>query len=193
MKYYIELTLLPSEEIPVYVLWEKLYPQLHLALVERKDAKDRVKIGISFPNYNTALNHLGCKLRLFSSVQCELEVLNLAQYLNRLSDYVHMTSIKKVPEKVNGYAYFKRLRPQINNERLARRRSKRKGVSAEEANAYFKDRREQCSRAPFIFMESQSSGKRFPLLIQRQDIDNANTADQYSTYGLSSKNTVPIF
>jgi len=37
MKWYIDLTLLPESEIPIYFLWEKVYQQLHLALVEQQE------------------------------------------------------------------------------------------------------------------------------------------------------------
>ncbi|HNN29956.1 MAG TPA: type I-F CRISPR-associated endoribonuclease Cas6/Csy4, partial [Agitococcus sp.] len=37
MKYYQELTLIAQAEVSLYVIWSKLYTQLHLAFVEQKD------------------------------------------------------------------------------------------------------------------------------------------------------------
>ena len=51
MKNYIEITLLPSAEITLSFLWEKLYQQLHLALVEIQDSDKSVSVGVSFPKY----------------------------------------------------------------------------------------------------------------------------------------------
>ena len=145
MNHYIEITLLPNieEDIPIYFLWEKVYQQLHLAFVDVKDANDKIPVGVSFPNYDENQHQLGCKLRLFALSENVLETLNLDKWLSRLSDYVHITSIKPVPESIQGYAYFKRPRIENNNAKLARRRAKRNGTSYEEALSHFEDRQEK--------------------------------------------------
>ena len=194
MKNYLDITLLPDADIALYFLWEKVYQQLHLALVETQGTNKQVKIGVSFPEYNRERFHLGSKLRLFAPSSDDLEAININQWLSRLTDYVHITSIRDVPEtKVEGYAHFKRLQLKSNNERLARRRVKRKKVREEEANIYYKDRKEVYSRAPFIRIKSLSSDKQYRLLIDFEKAETLQTAKGFSTYGLSSKSTVPIF
>ena len=44
MKNYIEMTLLPDADITLNFLWEKLYQQLHLALVEIQDSDKTVPV-----------------------------------------------------------------------------------------------------------------------------------------------------
>lgn len=194
MKCYIEITLLPSADIPPCFLWEKSYQQLHLALVEAQDSNGRVNIGVSFPDYDASQHQLGCRFRLFAQSGEELEKLNINRWFARLSDYLHISSIRDVPDKIEGYAVFKRLQPKSNNDRLARRRAKRKGISYEQAKAHFDGRTEQCSEEPFIHIKSQSSDKRYHLIIARIDADSSAQADEgFSTYGLSAKSTVPVF
>jgi len=193
MKSYIEITLLPNEEIPIYFLWEKLYQQLHLAFVEIKRPDNTVSIGVSFPNYDSSLNQLGCKIRLFASSTSDLEAININQWLSRLTDYIHITSIRDVPDYVEGYAHFKRLQLKSSNGRLARRKAKRERISIEEATAYFNGRKEQYSKAPFIQIKSLSSEKRYRLMIVREEADASQTESGFSTYGLSSTSSVPVF
>lgn len=199
MKYYVELTVLPDAETSAYYLWERIYTQIHLALVENKEADNTLKVGISFPEYNLDAHQLGNKLRLFSESAEKLEQLDLARWLSRLSDYVHFTKVREVPSKVDGHGYFKRLIEKGSHERLARRRAKKLSISYDEALAYFqsdKDRKRSAKevyRYPFITLKSLSSGEKYPLTIALVVTDEANTGKGFSTYGLSSKSTVPLF
>jgi CRISPR-associated endonuclease Csy4 len=207
MKHYIDITLLPDPEIPLYFLWEKVYQQLHLALVEHAFEKEVVdnsgnkklikvsKIGISFPGYDVEKHHLCKKLRLFSETKELLESLNAGKWLANLSDYVHLTSIKPVePEKIKGYGCFYRIQAQHNNAYLARRKTKAKknALPFEEAMKYFALRKDKSIDAPFVYLKSASSGKRFPLFIAYQEKKEANYQG-FSCYGLSPQSTVPIF
>ncbi len=193
MKKYTEITLLSSDEVPLYFLWEKVYQQLHLVLVEAQDSNNKVKVGVSFPDYDASQYQLGHKLRLFAQSDEELENLNINKWFFRLSDYLHISSIQDVPEKVKGYAFFKRLQLKSNNDRLARRKARRENISYEQAKVHFNRRKEQYSRAPFIRIKSHSSGKRYRLMIVRIDTDNFQTSGEFNTYGLSSRSSVPVF
>jgi CRISPR-associated endonuclease Csy4 len=191
MKYYTEITLLPQPEIPLYFLWEKVYQQVHLALVERQKEDGKVTIGAAFPGYDGEQFQLGAKLRLFADSKQDLEDLSLPKWLARLTDYIHITSIKDVPTGCD-FAVFRRLQPQGNNARLARRKAKREGISLDEAMAYFNTRKEQISKAPFIHAKSLSSNKRYRLLIGCESTEQS-CPGSFSTYGLSSSSTVPVF
>lgn len=192
MRNYVEFTLLPNDEIPLYFLWEKLYQQLHLALVEIKDPNNKVSLGVSFPNYDAGLNQLGCKLRLFAPSSAGLEAVNINQWLSRLSDYVQITSIRNIPEKVDGNVFFKRNQPKSNNARLARRKAKRKNISIEQALIHFENRAEQTTKLPFINMKSHSSNTKFRLFIEKSGSEN-QVAGSFNSYGLSKTATVPCF
>lgn len=122
MRWYIDITLLPGPEIPLYFLWQKVYQQLHLAFVENQE-NGKVRVGVAFPEYDIEKLHLGNKLRLLATDKSDLEKLNLELALARLTDYVHITGMPAVPEKIEGFAFFKRIQLKSNNERLARRRA----------------------------------------------------------------------
>lgn len=192
MKWYLDITLLPSADISLYFLWEKLYQQLHLSLVESQAGDGSVKIGVIFPEYNSDKHGLGSKLRLVSPSNEELESLNINKRLFRLSDYVHITAIREVPDKVEGYVFFRRIQPKNNNARLARRMVKRKNISYEQALSHFESREEKKSKLPFINMKSQSSDNRFRLFIEKVDSES-QVAGTFNSYGLSKTATVPWF
>ncbi len=199
MKFYQEITLIDQAEISPYFIWSKLYAQLHIALAEHKNANEKGNIGISFPKYiyehgdeaKKSKVHLGDKLRIFAEDQAALENLNIFQWLERLTDYVHITSIREVPENIKGYATYSRKQVKTNAERLARRRVKRGDIGFDEALARYSNV-VTTTDLPYIQMKSLTSDKSFKLFIEKK---NANQSENqvFSTYGLSSESSVPEF
>jgi CRISPR-associated endonuclease Csy4 len=192
MNYYQEISLLPNADIAVYFLWQKLYQQIHLALVGNKSADNASAIGVVFPEYDSGKFSLGTKLRLIAADEKLLEQTHCEKWLTRLSDYVHVSRIKPVPEKLAGYACFKHIKLKGNKEKLARRRANRKGETLQQALAHFEDFEEQQSKLPYINMNSQTNGQRFRLFIEKQVMEQPQTG-VYSCYGLSNTITVPLF
>jgi len=221
MRFYQEIALIKTPDISPYFIWSKLYTQLHLALVEQQNPDNTVDIGVSFPEYrcfdkdNKTITVLGGKLRVFANNQAALEQLNLTHWFSRLADYVHTTSIKEVPNDVSEYVQVARYRPNLNMEKLTRRfmrrESKRTGreISFEEAqeiqNQRFVDKAEgkvsletakshysnpNVKDMPYIKMRSLSGDREFSLLIKQQPVERQQQGS-FSTYGLSSKATVP--
>ena len=192
MRYFIELTLLPSLEIPLNFIWQKLYQQIHIALADNKSEENASSVGISFPEYHSNAFLLGTKLRLFAADEQTLKDLQCEKWLERLLDYVHISSIKPVPEKVTEHACFRHVKMKGSKERLARRRAKRKGETLQQALAHFADYKEQRSELPFINMVSQTNGQHFRLFIERQ-VKEQSQVGRFSCYGLSNTTTVPLF
>lgn len=200
MKFYLEITIIDQAEISSYFIWSKLYGQLHLALTEIKNADDKVKVGVSFPQYtyeqktenSSAKVNLGTKLRLFAQTEEELSQLHIKKWLERLVDYVHITSIRPVPEeKITGYAIFKRKQPKTNAERLARHRVKRGDIDFDEALSRYQNV-VKTTDLPFIQMKSLTSGQPFKLFIEKQPAEKS-ASQVFSTYGLSSESNIPEF
>ena len=106
MRVYCEITVLSNPEVNIHFLWSKVFKQLHLAMIEIQDDHQQVPVGVSFPEYVFGEQYcvLGSKCRLFATDQATLEQLNISQWLSRLTDYVHITSIRPVPDKVLGHA-----------------------------------------------------------------------------------------
>ena len=192
MNYYQEISLLPNAEINLYFIWQKLFQQIHIALVENKTAGNVSAIGVAFPEYNVEKYSLGKKLRLFAEDEKSLEQMHFEKWFNRLSDYVHLTHIKPVPEKLAGHACFKHIKLKGNKEKLAIRRAKRKGETLQQALSHFENFKEQRSNLPYINMTSQTNGQRFRLFIEKQAMEQPQTG-LYSCYGLSNTTTVPLF
>jgi len=214
MKVYQEIKLLESPEIPLHFLWEKVFQQIHLGLVEMKGDQGRVPIGLSFPEYVTGEKYsvLGGKLRLLAKDEATLSRFNATKWLSRLSDYVHCTSIRPVPEKVTGYAIYRREQPKTNKERLARRYAKRhnvdyetalngpvvlsvkskENVGCEKVEMRYSELEQQTITTPFIRLKSLSSEQPFCLWIKKTLVSEPSGAT-YSSYGLSAVSTVPEF
>lgn len=192
MKYYQDLTLRPQEDDDLYFIWEKVYQQVHLALAENKIADNASEIGVAFPEYNADKFSLGTKLRLFAKEEELLEQMQCEKWLNRLKDYVHISPIKPIPEKLAEYACFKHIKLKGNKEKLARRRANRKGETLQQALAYFEGFEEQQGKLPYINMTSQTTGQHFRLFIEKQIMEALQTG-LYSCYGLSNTTTVPLF
>ncbi len=127
MNYFIELTLIKDSEISPYFIWSKLYTQLHLAFVEQKDSNEKIPYGVSFPEYkeldgkDKKIMLLGSKLRVFAHSSDELQKLDLNKWLERLTDYVHIKSVKAVEKSITQYLTVNRYRPDASRENLARR------------------------------------------------------------------------
>ena len=194
MKFYLEITLLPNPEVNVHFLWSKAFQQLHLGLVELQDEQKQVPIGLSFPEYliGEKFSLLGSKCRLFATDQATLESLDIGKWLQRLSDYVHVTSIRPVPNQVTGYATYQRQQAKTNPESLARRYAKRHQLSFDEAWQKYSSMQPPSISTPFIRLNSLSNGQAFCLWIKKTAVQEVQTG-QYSSYGLSATSTVPEF
>ena len=193
MKCYLDITLLPSADIGQHFLWEKVVQQVHLGLVELQNADAKVPIGIALPEYDANNHQLGSKLRLLAKDSATLDSFNAKHRLNRLSEYVHITGIRDVPDKITTYACYHRIQPKSSNARLARRKAKREGISVEQALAALEKYKEQQIRAPYIHIKSQSTGEKFRLFIGYIELGSENNDAGFSTYGLSRQSSVPVF
>ncbi len=192
MKQYVEITFLPCAEMPLHILTQQVYQQLHLKFVEMKNENGLQPIGVSFPKYDSEANTLGEKIRLFAQDLETLERFNAKQTLRKLSDYVHVTGIRNVPDNVKTFGCFQRLQLKTNNLRLARRKAKRENVDVEIALSTLQRFKEQQTTAPFVIIKSASNGEMFRLFVVYSEQANDNSGG-FGTYGLSGTSTVPIF
>jgi len=195
MKYYIEMTLLDNPDLNLFSLWSKVFQQIHLGLVEIQDDQGQAPIGLSFPEYVIGEKYsvLGSKLRLFANDETGLKQFDAVKWLARLSDYVHCTSIRPVPEKLIGYATYQREQPKINTEPLARRYARRHNIDYETALTLYSKRNYQTINSPFIRLKSFSSDNNFCIWVKKVPVAAQLSTTHFSTYGLSTISTVPEF
>ena len=185
---------MPNPEVGINFLWSKVFQQIHLGLVEIQDKQGRVPIGLSFPEYITGEKYsvLGSKYRLFAQDEAILARFNAAKWLARLSDYVHCTGIRPVPEKLTGYAIYQREQPKTSKERLARRYAKRDNEDYDTSVLRYSEMTYKTIASPFIRLKSLSGDQEFCLWIKKTVVSNP-LEGAYSSYGLSASATVPEF
>ncbi len=195
MKYYQELTILPDPEISSYFIWSKLFGQLHIALADVKNTHGIDTIGVSFPDYyfdskNGQSSKLGKNLRVFAPGNDELQKLNLNKWLERLTDYIYIKSIRDVPE-VTKYVSVHRYRfkpVEVQATSLA----KKLDISFEEAMTIVAKRQPEL-HVPFIRMYSESNKTHYLLQILQKNRDE-ETRGHFNVYGMNGMSgnvTVP--
>lgn len=196
MNYYLELTIIGNPELTPYQIWSKLYTQLHLAFVEQKDAQGKTVYGVSFPQYRTLADkkiaYLGYKLRVFAPTEQALSALNLNKWLERLTDYIHISSIRSVPNDIKGYANYYRATPKMILDERITHQAKRHGVPYHKAAERFEGYKEQSLVYPHIQLTSQTNHQSYPLYIGKQTAE-VLTDGRFGTYGLSRTSSVPEF
>jgi CRISPR-associated endonuclease Csy4 len=199
MKYYLDITLLPDNDITLGFIWFKVYQQIHIALVENKVAENESSIALSFPQYceKDKTFPLGNKIRLFAPTQALLEKLAITTWLRRFTDHTHITSIKAVPDSFSEYACFSRKQYTTNLSRLARRRAKRHDETFEQALQHYASFEDEQTKLPFVNVKSLTKGEQFKLFIAC-NITKQTQIGAFTCYGLSlnGKNnqaTVPWF
>ena len=206
MNYYLDVTLLPDADVNLGFIWQKVYQQVHIALVDNKVAENQSAIAVSFPRYSTEKSSehafpLGNQLRLLANEESQLTKLNIAKWLNRLEDYVHIKSIKPVPDNVSHVAF---VRQQVKGEARiekdmlskAHRWAEKSGQSFDVCLAKLEKSKPQVAEStpPFIWLESQETKQRdlvnsrkFPLFIKKVELNEQQTG-AFNCYGLSVKN-----
>ncbi|WP_299330201.1 type I-F CRISPR-associated endoribonuclease Cas6/Csy4 [uncultured Psychrobacter sp.] len=187
LTHFQEITIIPDPEIAPYFIWSKLFNQLHIALADIKNEHGIDSIGVSFPDYHydskkEQSSKLGLKLRVFASSQKDLETLNLAKWLERLTDYMHIKGIKEVGDKATGYVSVHRYRfkpVDVQAESLA----KKLGVSYEEAMVTVTKRTPE-KRLPYVQMRSQTNQSNYRLRVLQLPCDTQK-AGSFNTYGMN--------
>lgn len=204
MKYYQEIRLLPNTKNNLGFLWQKVYQQIHIALVENKIGENQSAIGVSIPEYfvpeqNLKGFPLGEKIRLFANKEEELKDLNIANWLSNLEDNAQIKTIKLVPEN-SQYACFSR--KHIKGEKrivekarqMAEFKAKETGEPVKEWLRKYRQRSAKLSSSlPFIQISrsdaEQSVGKHCFKLFIEMEILEAPLSGQFNCYGFSHKET----
>lgn len=199
MKYYQDITLLPDADITLGFLWQKVYQQVHIALVEQKVDEQHSDIAVSFPEFRERGFPLGSKLRVLAKEEAQLKKIDLAKHLARLQDYIHLKSIQPVPASNSWVAFVrKHIKGQARRDKDTLEKavlwSKKSGQSFKECLRQLQMSQPKAgSKLPFVWMESQETkannpagSARFPLFIERIDL-NEKQEGFFNCYGLSAE------
>ncbi|WP_432463656.1 type I-F CRISPR-associated endoribonuclease Cas6/Csy4 [Agarivorans sp. QJM3NY_33] len=194
MKYYLDISLLPNDDLGHYFLWEKLYHQVHLALVDYKNQQGQFNIAAGFPQYCAQKCRLGAKLRLFAETESCLAALNIELWLAKYNDYLHITRIKPVPEKVKSFVSYARPAFAASIKQSITRRMKRHHETWEQASAHFEGYKPRKIKAPFVYIHSYSKQTRFPLFIAQITSKSDSEGEcAFDSYGLTRQGSIPQF
>lgn len=191
LSFYQNIRLFPDEETGAREIGEVLFPLLHLAFVENKDSNENSRFALSFPEYSKGGGGFGRLFRIFATDKESLIKLNLPKLCNRLSGYAECSEITEVPE-VHSFLRFYRVQNKTNPEALARRMSKRKGISIEEAREAYKDFKPTSLDLPFFSIKSFSTNQTFALQVNCS-CETKEKDGNFNLYGLSSGGNVPDF
>lgn len=191
---YVEITLLDTADVPLSFLWKKVFMKLHLRFVELKDGDGMVPYGVSFPGYSLEPLGLGSTLRVFAVDEGGLDVLDLRKTFSDYTDYVHVTGLRNVPDGCS-YSIYRRMQPNGNLPKIARRKAIREGIDYSEAFAKLNApsaNKSSYKLVPYIYMKSLSTYQDFCLFVKKEPAQ-ASENFIFTTYGLSSDCSVPVF
>lgn len=199
MNYYQEITLLPDADVEIGFLWQKVFQQVHIALVEHKIGANHSAIAVGFPDFRKMKFPLGNKLHLFAHEPDLLKNLDIEQWLLRLDDYVHVKVIKPIPSEVTYVSFVRKhvkspMRIDRNMQKKAELWATKSGKTLDECLADLeKTRPTGLCRNPFIYLHSQQTkqrspekNSRFPLFIEMHH-KSTSQVGHFDCYGLSLK------
>mgnify|MGYP001170762776 CR=1 FL=1 len=200
MKYYIDMVLLPDAEVHLAFIWQKVFQQVHIALVENKIGPNESAIAICIVHYGEKTFPLGNTLRLLANNEADLQRLDIQHWLRRFPDYCHIKPIQSIPVDIQCHANFRRKQAKSIYKK-AERRAAHLNKPYEEVLAYLlNERPKKRPRLPFIILESQETKKRIIASASSQfalHIDKTIFSDTqigtFDCYGLSKVATVPYF
>ena len=197
MKYYLDITLLPDSDITLGIIWQKIYQQVHIALVDNKIGSNESAIAVAFPNYGDNSFPLGNKLRLFAETELQLSTLNIKKWLNRFEDYVHIKSVKPVPENTTQVCFVRehvKGKAGIEKKMQAKAKywSEKSDIPIEKCLLSLEKSKPQAdSELPLIWLESQETkrlnvaeSRTFPLFIKKMEVEKSQSGC-FNCYGLS--------
>ena len=188
MDSYFEIKALPNPEMLQTTIVGYLMESLHHYLSDTNG-----NVGLSFPGYGQQRT-LGGILRVISK-RDDLEGLyDEICFDPVLNDYALITEINEVPSKVIAHYEYKRIHPKGNShfERLKRRYQQRGDWDESKAENIAK-KLIQPTRLPHIFLNSLSTGQKYPLFIKEKYHQKPQDGT-FNSYGLSLNGaTVPGF
>jgi CRISPR-associated endonuclease Csy4 len=183
MDYYLDIKIVPDEEVPIYFIRNKLYSKFHKALF----TLNSTDIGVSFPNYK---DKLGDVIRLHSTENSLFKLQN-TNWLGGLSGYCDVSSIQTVPDEVF-YRTISRKQSNMTEAKL-RRLIKRGSISQDEIKGYKAKMFQQSLDNPYLELESASNGHKHRRYLAFGEPSHSKTLGEFDFFGLSKTASIPWF
>jgi len=183
MESYLDIKMVPDDDIPIYFIRNKVYTKFHKALSTLKSTD----IGVSFPNYKVKLGDI---IRIHAS-EIRLNELQATDWLGGLSGYCEVTAVMPVPVEAK-YRTVSRIQSNMTASKL-RRLIKRGSISAEKANQYKAKMFTQGLDKPYLELESSSNGNKHRRYLKFGELQDTAIEGVFDHFGLSKVATVPWF
>lgn len=188
--HYIDITLRPDPHLSHAHLLGALVSRLHRALV----LGQTTDIGVSYPEHLVwplASRTLGGVLRLHGT-PLALQRLMAQDWLHGMHAHTHSGGLRPAPADAPHRTVHRR-QFKTSAERLRRRRARRKGETAEQAEAAIPDSAERRPNLPSVRLHSSSTGQSFCLCVEHGPLQAQPVPGAFNAYGLGRPATVPWF
>jgi CRISPR-associated endonuclease Csy4 len=183
MDSYLNITVLPDEEMNENELLNKAYSKLHKALFDLQANN----IGVSFPEFKCKPGRV---LRIHSNAT-RLQQLQQLNWLGGLLGYCKVSDIQKVPSKVE-YRVISRIQPTMTMSKL-NRLIKRGSLTQDKVASYKTKMLSKRLENPFIELISNSGGQLYSRYIEVGHPKNDPVEGEFDYFGLSKTATIPWF
>jgi len=183
MDYYLDIKIVPDEEVPIYFIRNKVYSKFHKALF----SLNSTDIGVSFPNYK---DKLGNVIRLHGSENSLLK-LQETNWLGGLSGYCDTSPIQGIPNKVV-YRTISRKQSNMTEAKL-RRLIIRGSITQDEAKGYKTKMFQTGLNIPYLELDSSSNGHKHRRYIAFGEPVKVLIEGEFDFFGLSKTATIPWF
>ena len=187
MDHYVDIDVRPDPEFPAHQLMSALYAKLHRALAAQASAG----IGVSFPDVDSKVSHLGTRLRLHGSL-VNLSTLLATDWLAGMRDHVALSPPSPTPPAVQ-HRRVSRVQVKSSPERLRRRLMRRHTLDEHEARQRIPVNAVRLAQLPFVQLRSTSTGQSFRLFIEHGPLQPSVLPGTFNAYGLSQQATIPWF
>lgn len=188
LSHYFDIKAIPQADITQSEVISHIMQLLHQILPQFNG-----KIGLGFPAYGQQKT-LGGIIRVFGS---EKDISVIHQELlqsNSMKDYALIGPISSIPERVNGYAYFKRLHQKGASQiRRSQKRLTEQGKWSDDIADNMLVKHMKQKNLPHVHLKSSSTGQNWILQIQQQLSNHPSSEGEFNSFGLSKQLTVPLF
>lgn len=183
MEHYVDIKVLPDEEISVTFLMNTIYTKLHKVLYDLSSTN----IGVSFPKHKVTLGNV---LRIHGE-KSALYHFQSMDWMGGMMGYCAVSSIKHIP-KDSKFRTVSRKQMTMSQSKL-RRLMKRGSMSGSEIGQYKAKMLSQRLSEPYVELVSSSNGHRHRRYIAFGQLLDEPIAGEFDQFGLSKTATVPWF
>ncbi len=183
MKYYIDVTIKPDQEMRGNFLLNNVFTKFHRLL----SSIESTQIGISFPEFKVTL---GGVMRIHGTKE-QLDELQARDWLGGMSGYCTLTGTLPIPKNAS-YRTVSRRQSNMSQAKL-NRLLKRGTISRDQVKAYKAKMFQEGINNPFLELESTSNGHKYRRYISFGEVADTPTLGTFDQFGFSKRGTIPWF